>query len=189
MAIKFDYYSNWNSEELICEKCGHKNKAGDCSDLCSITGSIVFDCANCDESLGMLYMPSQEQAEQAARNGNPEAIKDLESNRVHKDRVERVITSQLKNASQIPQIEGTKLHLCLDLVNENEETYFLLKHGDDIIWKELVFYEETSRFREILDILREKYGDRLKSLISTSSAERSLLGDSGRGITKWNKLP
>ena len=57
----------------------------------------------------------------------------------------------------------------------------LIKHGDAVIFSEPARYEEYRRFKEVAEILKAKYGDRIKDLVPTEGSKLNLYGDDGRG--------
>lgn len=57
------------------------------------------------------------------------------------------------------------------------ETWTVLRHDDDEIWRELAYYEGYERFAAVFDLLSERYGARLKEVRPTSASEMYLYGD------------
>ena len=49
--------------------------------------------------------------------------------------------------------------------------------GDRLIWRELAFWENGTRFGEIEDLLKQKYGAQFKSLTPTPGSKMWLWGD------------
>jgi hypothetical protein len=56
----------------------------------------------------------------------------------------------------------------------------LIKHGDAVIFSEPARYEEYRRFKEVAEILKAKYGDRIKDLVPTEGSKLNLYGDDGK---------
>ena len=65
---------------------------------------------------------------------------------------------------------------------EADEDYgrTLIKHGDVVIFSEPARWEESRRFREVAEILKAKYGDRIKDLVPTEGSKLNLYGDDGK---------
>lgn len=89
---------------------------------------------------------------------------------------------RLESATQLPDIPADPLVLVWDIEFESEgetagEPYTIIKHQGRVIWRERAYYECVGRFNEVVKVLREKYGDRLKALVPTSRSETYLYGD------------
>jgi ankyrin repeat protein len=77
---------------------------------------------------------------------------------------------------QLPELEGDALTLNWDQI----ESDTIIKHGDQIIWRETTGWEVYDRFEEITEILRYKYGKRLVDIVPTERSLYALYGDSTR---------
>jgi len=124
--------------------------------------------------------------EQAAAEGNPEAIQDLPKKREWIKRMEvrmnRFWSNHLHDLDQLPELEGESLEFTWDIAvhvddeNENED-YQIIKIGQREVWRELAFWDNILRFNEIKDLLKRKYGTRFKSLTPTDGSLDFLTGD------------
>lgn len=61
---------------------------------------------------------------------------------------------------------------------EGRDHSYVIKSGEQLVWKERARFEDWSRFDEIKQLLRLRYGERFKSVTPTSSAWWKLRGDS-----------
>ena len=86
-------------------------------------------------------------------------------------------TSRLKAPEQLPELDARELVVIWDCVKETDDRVTVLRHGDTVIWREPALFEGYQRFREIVLILREKYGERLADVIPTETSELYLYGD------------
>ena len=53
----------------------------------------------------------------------------------------------------------------------------VIRHGDTEIWREPSVWEGYKRFGEIVEILKEKYGEHLVDVEPTPASEQYLFGD------------
>ena len=61
------------------------------------------------------------------------------------------------------------------------KTRALIKHGDVVIFSEPARFEEYRRFKEVAEILKAKYGDRVKDLVPIVRSDLNLYGDDVKG--------
>ena len=53
----------------------------------------------------------------------------------------------------------------------------MLRWGDEVLWREPAFWEDYETFLTVADVLRRKYGPRLKDVVPSGSAESNMWGD------------
>lgn len=87
------------------------------------------------------------------------------------------------SVDQLPDLGCEPFTLAWDLseVNaggDNEECFTVIAAGTREIWREPACWEGYDRFREIAEILSEKYSPVLRDLVPTEDSEMYLLGDS-----------
>lgn len=84
---------------------------------------------------------------------------------------------RLRKPDQLPELEGAKLNLVWDCL---DEATTVLTHGDIEVWREPALYEGYDRFREVVLILKQRYGERLADVVPTPAAGLYLYGDNLR---------
>jgi len=174
------YYGNWRREAFNCPRCGWTGTGSglDWDDPCG--GAATVQCPKCYRAIGVLVFPNLSDTEEAATQGNEEAIRVLSGRR---DRIkrfearnEKFETERLKSADQLPDLEGDSLEFLWDIVDAGD-TYQIIKRGDIEVWRELAFFDNIPRFHEVKEFLRDRYGTRFRSLRPTDASLEWLCGD------------
>ena|SRR5438105_10864331 len=82
---------------------------------------------------------------------------------------------------QFPEIEEAQFTLTweLELGDSAEDRFWVVKHGERIIYREEAKYEDYHRFEVLARLLKEKYGSRVKDLVpvEANDARFYLYGD------------
>lgn len=88
--------------------------------------------------------------------------------------------ASLQSGDQLPEWVGPAAALAWDSVESDygEPSFTVIKHGDREIWREPICWEGYDRFREVVRILKQRYGKRLLDVVPTSASELYLFGDS-----------
>jgi hypothetical protein len=181
------YYSGWQREVFNCQKCGWTGTVG-MEDLDAGEAAATIECPKCYGSLGVLLYPSLDDTKEAANQGNEEAIKALPGfeSRVNDNwkLLERFDQEKLRGVEQLPHLEGESLAFVWDFAKGSDgEFYQIIRAGDVEVWRELAFFNNVPRFEEIKELLKEKYGDRFRSLTPTTASIEWLTGDNvGRAL-------
>src|SRR5580658_4112837 len=76
MGRVYKFYSNWQQEIFACAECGWTGKVA-FEDLDVGDVAAIIECRNCYSRLGIVLYPNLEDAEEAAAQGNTEAIQML----------------------------------------------------------------------------------------------------------------
>jgi hypothetical protein len=84
---------------------------------------------------------------------------------------------KLREPGQLPVLEDAQIVIAWDFEERDGEHWTVLRHGAVEIWRELAFYEGYERFAEVFDILRQRYGTRLRELRPTPASATYLYGD------------
>lgn len=121
--------------------------------------------------------PTGDETREAAAAGNPRAVAELPKVEAREARLERADRLELKEPGQLPELAGPSLRIAWDFIERDGETWTVLRHEGDELWVELAFYEGYERFAEVLEILRERYGERLVALEPTRDSWLYLYGD------------
>lgn len=178
MAITFNYYDDWKSAILECPRCGWKGTfdQGSVELYKELMDSSCPKCPWLDAPmLAIVNWPTIEESQQ-----NWSRLSDSERAHVtaRKEFLQRLRAAQLKSPDQLPEVEGPDLTIVWDWLNDARSDHMtVLRHDADEIWREPAVYEGYERFREVVDILRQKYGARLRDVVPTPEAESYLLGD------------
>lgn len=171
------WYSNWRKERFVCSHCGWE---GPGVDTCpNETG--IMECPRCDRGVGTIEFPTLRETEEAAAQGNEDAIRDLPGVREQINRIDartkRFEREKLSSTNQLPELVGESLEFTLDVSGVDGEDYQVIQLGDAEVWRELAFWDHVPRFNEIKALLKEKYGTRFKSLTPTGNSLDWLTGD------------
>jgi hypothetical protein len=87
---------------------------------------------------------------------------------------------KLPTPEQLPKIGEDNFNLIWDFEADEDYGRTLIKHGDVVLFSEPARYEEYRRFKEVAEILKAKYGDRIKDLVPTEGSKLNLYGDDGK---------
>ncbi len=165
-------FSDYKNEPLVCPECGWKgtwvegshdyfDSLVDCScpaDGCS--GPMLAIVAHPTIAEWEEHKACLSPAEQAFGDAQvvfQEAFK----------------AAALKDAAQLPDLEGE----ALDLVWDKEGAETVLRHEGREMWREPSVWEGYSRFMEVLALLKERYGLRLRDVAPTPASEMDLYGE------------
>lgn len=182
MPEYFNYYDDWKSAVLECQRCGWKG----CFDDGTVeTYDDLMDC-HCPKCawpdapmLAIVSYPTIKESEE-----NWSKLSESERQRItdRKEFLQRWKANRLVSPDQLPEIEGSDLIISWDFVVTETDDMTVLRHGTTEIWREIALYECYDRFREIVDILRQKYGVRLADVVPTPSSGTYLYGERATSI-------
>ncbi len=173
-----NYYDYNDNMQLVCG-CGWKG-TGKEADTIVQDQFLDIRCprVECDWPLLKVPYPTYEESLQASKEGKDVDPADLMVHEIREDLFARWEKTKLYESSQLPDIQGDRLEFVWDAVGEGVwDSFYVIKHGDTVVWKEYSFYEDAPRFPEIVEIFKKKYGSRYKEMAVTWSALRPLIGD------------
>ncbi len=180
MAKLFRYYDDWKSEVFTCPDC---DWTGTFEEGCVEIYAELMDssCPICDyystPTLAIVSYPTLEESEQ-----NWDKVSDIDKYGIllRKSFLEKLEKMRLKSATELPDLEGSSIVITWDCAGDKPgpDYYTILKHGDTEIWREPAIYEGYERFSEIVEILKEKYGESLVDVVPTKASDLYLYGDS-----------
>jgi hypothetical protein len=121
--------------------------------------------------------PTMKETRAAAKAGNQRAIEELPRAMKVEARARRAKNRELKEATQLPDLPGDSLVIDWDFEAADDDSWTVLRHEGAEIWRELAYYEGYKRFERVVEILRERYGSKLKEVRPTPASEGYLYGD------------
>lgn len=134
-------------------------------------------CAACDGPITKLSWPTIDETRAAAAAGNGRAIEALPSAEQTAVRRERAARLELSDPSQLPSIADERVEITWDQVEQDDEQWTVLRHGDRELFRELAYWEGIDRFVEVVEILTRAYGPRLRAVVPARGSEMYLYGD------------
>lgn len=172
--IILDYFGDWKCRLLTCPTCGW---TGTFNQGWTEIYEMLEDCHCPGEHgfldrpmLAILQFPTLKEYRENWDN-LPEHEKDyVEAIEISLDRFNQ---GKLKSYDQLPDLESS----VLDLIWDEEINETLIRCGNQILWREPVRYEALWRFEEVVALLKEKYGTRLRDLEPTHDSWMNLYGD------------
>jgi len=176
-ATQFGYFDDWRTAILRCDRCGWTGTFEE--------GSVQYyrelmdsSCPVCDAwSAPMLAIVSYPTIEECEANRE----KMSESEKRNLDERKRIIatweSTWLKSEEELPDLAGLSLVFTWDFLVEGSDRFIVIKFGEREIWRELACYEGKIRFKEVVNILKKKYGSRLMDVVPTPESETFLYGD------------
>jgi hypothetical protein len=178
----FSYYDDWRSAVLTCPQCGW---TGTFEQGAVEHYSELFDCScpSCPYGpdrpiLAIVSYPTIAESEQ-----NWEKLSDSERKQVTaiKASQAKFEAQRLKGADELPEIEEPRIQIQWD--QDSEGGNILLRWRGQVLWTEPARWECVDRYAQVVDILKEKYGDRLYDVEPSPRSELYLFGDqySARG--------
>jgi len=183
----YDWYGDWRDSQIACPKCGWKGMLKE-EALEEYDQLADFSCPTCQQILAIINYPTRADIE---RNWDklPAQEKALYSGAFKKQ--DEFANTRLDSPNQLPEIDADSIVLVWDSEEkpDNEGAhatqYVVIKHDGKPIWQELAFYECVGRFDQVVTILQQKYGSRLKDLVPSEASKTYLGGDD---LSAWEKL-
>lgn len=178
-ATYLNYWDYHRDTPVTCPGCGWTG--------CPPGHEEVYDdlldvhCPDCGRMLLVVPFPTLEETRAAAAEGNPDAQEELpDAEARHNAResfLRRAKQTELAEAAQLPDLHGDRLIIEWDFEESNDERWTILRHGTREVWREIAYYEGYTRFAEVFEILRARYGSRLAEVRPTPASELYLCGD------------
>lgn len=95
-------------------------------------------------------------------------------------RLESFERDKLKTVEQLPDLPDADCEFIWDITEDEHDKFQEIRIGKRLIWRELAFWENGTRFGEIEELLKQKYGARFRSLPPPPGSELWLRGDKFR---------
>jgi hypothetical protein len=124
---------------------------------------VEYDCPQCGERVTFAAFPSREETAAAAQSGNDEAARALPSFDERDRRWERVLETQGSAVLDPPELAEGDVYCALKLERGGDDTWLVLMANGQDLHRELAVFESTEPARRLLAVMRERYGDRLRS--------------------------
>lgn len=169
------YYDGWQEADAVCSKCNWQEKLSDASHE-SFDELMEVNCPKCFTRLELVMFPTVDEATAAAPKLS---AAERQFNSLIAEFRTRFESMKLKEANELPDIQDATIVLVWDHVETDRGDLVEIRHGPKVIWSEPPLYEGFERFKEVVEILREKYGARLYDVVPTKRSYVYLLGDSG----------
>lgn len=174
------YYSDWREREWTCP-CGWSGTGDDAAHE-PFEALLQVDCPSCDKRVLIVNYPDERETRAAAKRGNPEAIRAVESLKQVEEKRSRWLEERLVNPAELPALDGVDridLALQVDEQAEGGAQMILLVNGEEV-HHEGAWFEDAEPLSRFLVCARERYGDRIASIDITFGARLYLSGDSLR---------
>lgn len=174
-ATHLAYWDYDPEGQVECPVCGWSGQAG--SNQETFKDVLDVRCGSCDTMLLIVAFPTLAETRETAAAGNPRAqagLPDIEAQAALRDQAARTL---LTDPSQLPEVAGGSITVVWDVEAIDGEQWQVLRHDATEIWREVAFYESYERFREVFEILRRRYGDRLQEVRPSPASETWLHGD------------
>ena len=147
----------------------------------------VYDgrCEECNRMLLIVTYPTFEETKEAAAAGDPRALKDLRTALATERYRERFEALRLRSPAELPDLDGEAFAFAWDFEDDkaDDALWTVIRLGEREVWREPALWEGHERFAEVKSILKERYGERFRSLTPTAASEHYLLGDRGRRVS------
>jgi hypothetical protein len=175
-ARRFNYFDDWKDYVLECPKCRWSGKfeQGAVEYFAELMDCCCPQCNSLDAP--MLAIVSYPTLQELRANQDKPGIREyVERIDAGFDRFER---EKLREPGQLLEINEDSFALTWDFDASNpDDERTLIKHGDTVVFSEPARWEESERFHQIAEILKQKYGNRISDLIPTERSEMRLWGD------------
>lgn len=178
--------TDWDRQQITCTQCNQKylawNLLFDCPD-----NQLYLNCPLCTIHLMTVdySKPSKFTRQMSDLTGDDVKYYDNRINRIDDlNRIKflaNVQKSELKSADQLPEINSDHIIIvwrCNEMTEQIE-----ICHGNIILWKEVRTFQHHERYLKVGQILKEKYGTRLKDFVPHESTWLYLYGDYGPAIS------
>ena len=169
-------YYDWNEGTQQCRKCQWKGTGSEAKMGESFRDGAEYHCPKCDNYFGFIAYPLTSEVK-----SDPRAAEiDRKATALFEDASRRAAKMALTSVTQLPDLEPGPTTLIWDVIYGEkpfDDSYIVILHGDQEIWRKMSFFEEYERYREIVAILWEKYGETLRDVEPTQRSWLNLGGD------------
>ncbi|MGA9521153.1 MAG: hypothetical protein WBV82_06800 [Myxococcaceae bacterium] len=168
-------YYEFRQQAAECSSCRWEGFGREASIRLEASDVIEHACPGCARVLRRTAVPGSSETEQHLHELTTQERNFFEaSERAH----QRYLQAVLKDANQLPDLEGDELEFVWDQMEDGGEYSIVLKHGSQELWREPAYFECYRRFGEILELLISRYGARVKDVAPTTRSLLYLYGES-----------
>ena len=154
------YFSDWGTKGYACS-CGWVGTGTELSIDFFDRGTLIeASCPKCDSHLAIVLCPTDDETRAAAAAGNEEAKRMLPQVKEGEAWRERYEREKLHHPSQLPDVEGARLQFIIEVEGPTLESYYIIKLGEQIVWREPAGWEDWERFNELKVLLKRRYRSR-----------------------------
>lgn len=186
MSRHAEYYEDWRHWPLTCT-CGWTGRAQESMYDFESRYLLVLDCPECDRSVLLVNYPTEDQVRAAAVAGNPDAVEQLVSVERQHRYAETVVASRLHDATQLADLPGDVIDVTFQFVQGPDSAELVVLANGQALHREVIFYESLEPLERLVPLLRQRYGDRLRS-IDPSGANLYFLGDRLSSIEEMDAI-
>jgi len=174
----FSYYDNWKEVVLTCPSCGWSGTFNQ--------GSVEYyeeladsSCPACEwADAPMLAIVSFPTLDETEANIDKLSVEEKSAFAERKQFLAEVEKTSLKSSDELPDIVEDEVVVSWEISEDQDGILWTtVVQGNQVIWSERAVYEGADRFVKVVDILRQKYGDRLLDVIPTVGSSMYLYGD------------
>ena len=187
MSEKAEYYDDWQRRQLLCT-CGWSGVPEQSTADYDSEYLTEYDCPQCQRSLLLVSYPTADQVKEAAAGGHAAAIKQLAVVEWRKRYAEAVAASRLQDAAGLAEVSGDSIDVVFELLERTDDvTEIVMSANGHVLHRELVYYESLEPLERLVPLLRQRYGNRLRS-IDTTGANLYFLGDRSKSIEEMDAI-
>ena len=175
-ALLLGAYEYRENERLTCPHCGWSGQAGE-ADREFYKELFDVACPRCEKMLLVVSYPTIEETRRAAAAGDDAAKRELPNIERMEARWARASELALTPRSELPELDGAELEFIWDFEEAEGEDWTVIRFGEQLVWRELAYWEGWERFNEVKNILKGHYGARFASIEPSSASTMYLYGD------------
>lgn len=170
-----NYYSGWREHQYECPKCTWTGTGEACATGGMFQDLWEIECPKCGERLDVIQYPT---IEEIRANWDKASEADKAQVLAREAFLKQAAATELRDPEQLPEIKGDQIVLVWDKdFGDKHRNQTVIRYGDHEIWREACYYEGIGRFSTVVNLLRKKYGWRLKDVVTTLGSHVDLYGD------------
>ena len=161
---------------ISCSECGWSGPGAGNEEM--FQALLDVRCPQCRNMLLIVSYPTiGETRERRRRPATQRAAAELPRAEAAKSRLAWATGLLLREPTQLPDLDESEVTIDWDFEDRDGEHWTVLRHRGVEIWREPAFYEGYERFVEVFEILRQRYGARLREVRPTEVSGTYLYGD------------
>ena len=169
-------YYNFEASQVTCNGfggCGWRG-LGKETETESFDELFKFFCPKCGIGIGLVTYPFEFETRDAAGQGNPEANRELAGIERGKIQAEKILGSQINQINELNDISDQ--YIDIEFWLDGPDDWLVISGNGAELGRELCFFESIEPVERLLPLLKEKFGNRLKTF-KWERAELYLCGD------------